>query len=162
MRNLFTLMLVAVTVLALAACGGNSGNATNSGNHDHDHDHEHGHGHGDEHGEAHSLGEKDLDGGYHVHAAVVGELHDAKEGVFEVKVTKDDKPAKGAMVTAWIVDTDGKESGHATGEWNEKESFYDCHVALAKEPGEGAKLVVRVMHEGTDAKATFNLPHDEH
>ncbi len=159
MRKLFGLMLMGAMALVLAGCGGDAHNHNSTGGHDHDHGKD---GHGDEHGETHELGEKELKDGYHVHVALVGDMHDKGEGIFEVKVMKDDKPAKGATVTAWITHAGKSDPPRAVGEWSEAEGYYDCHVIKDKELPEGAKLHVRVLHEKTDQTATFDLPHDEH
>lgn len=150
MRLLMTLMLA----LMLAACGNDHSHDADGGHHDGGEQH----GHGDEHGEAHPIGHADIEDGYHVGAARVGELEAGKEGVFEIHVRKDGKDLTNATVIGWLVDGEGKEvTRRESGEFMSEEKVYDLHMTLPPEMKEGMVLHVRIRHEQTDQTATIPL-----
>jgi hypothetical protein len=150
MKRAGTVIVAALMIALLGACGsgntanGNAGNAGKADNHA-------GHGHGDEHGEAHELGEKKV-GAYELHVSRVE--HDSKtEGVFEIKVMKDGKSVKDAPVDVWVGDATGKElSPVAKGEWMDDEGLFDCHVTLPADTS-GARLWVRLRPADTKLDA---------
>jgi hypothetical protein len=152
-RSLMTLL--ATLVLTLAACG----------KHDHEdgHTHDNGksgtsHGHSHEHGKEHPLGQMDLEGGYHVGASRMGDLHAGQEAMFEIHVKKDGKAIGDASVTAWLGDADGKElTRPANCTWMTGEDLYDAHIMLPAEWPEGTRLWVRIRHAEADRTASFRL-----
>jgi hypothetical protein len=154
MKRVFAVLLAACAVAMLAACGGGN-NATNAPTDNRAHD---GHGHGDEHGEAHKIGEKQI-GDYMVEVARV-ESKETKEGIYEIKVTKDGKSVKDVPVDAWIGDKDGKHiTEPAGGEWMEEEGLYDCHVRMP-EKLDGARLWVQLRTAAPFPKGDFDVDHD--
>ncbi|MCC6573004.1 MAG: hypothetical protein IT462_04360 [Planctomycetes bacterium] len=135
MKKLTLLLLVLVSVITLAACGGanntpvNNAPKTDGGHKDH--------GHGDEHGKMTDLGKKKV-GDRDVEVGV-DEWKVGKEGVAEVKVSGDKIDVK------FWAEQDGKEiSPKKTGEWNGDEKLWDCHVELAKAKAGKAKLFVEI------------------
>ena len=161
MKKFLVVMLVAVSCLAIAACGGGENGAHNEDNHAEDgHDHD-GHGHGDSHaGEQHDLGHREKDGiSYGV--IQIGDADAGEEGVFEVHVMKDKNPITDAQVSVWIGDKDGKElEERAAGEWREDEDSFDCHVRIPKEMPEGAKLFVLIRKGDINIQDSFELARD--
>ncbi|MCA8917770.1 MAG: hypothetical protein KDB68_17005 [Planctomycetes bacterium] len=163
MKKLLVTMLITVSCLAIAACGGGGENGThNEGNHAEDgHDHD-GHDHGDAHdGEQHDLGHRMKDG-IHYGVTQIGDVEGGKEGIFEVHVMKDKDHLSDAQVSVWIGDKDGKElEERSAGEWRADEDCFDCHVRVPKDMPEGTKLFVLIRKGDLEIKDSFELGHDE-
>jgi hypothetical protein len=150
MRLLLTLLLT----LAIAACG----HSHDDNGHSHDNGRKGAHGAHDHHGEAHHIGHAELEDGYHIGAARVGELEAGKEGVFEIHVRKDGQDVANATVVAWLTDAEGKDvTRRPQGEFMSDENLYDVHVMLPPEMTAGMILRVRVLHAGKELTASFPL-----
>ena len=160
--NRWILLPVFAAALMFAGCGGgntaNTGGGGNTGNSAGGH----GHGHGDEHeGDAFDLGDREKDG-FKYEVVQIGDLKPGAEGVFEFRLTKDDKAITDVTVTAWIGDKDGKElTPRAAAVWSSDENCFDCHTALPKDLPADAKFWVSVKQGSSEIiKDSFEL-HNE-
>ncbi len=135
MKKAILLLLVLVSVITLAACGGANAPANNAAPKDKG-DH---HGKdGDDHGKMTEIGKKKV--GDKDVTVGVNEWKAGKEGVAEVETG-----GKLGEAPKFWAEQDGKPvSPKKSGEWVDDEKLYDCHVELATAKAGKVKFFVEI------------------
>lgn len=155
MKKLSLLLLVLVSTVVLAACGGGNAPANNAPVKDKDKGHkDHGHEH---HGERHDLGKKKIGD---MEVGVV-HIHDDKkpnEAVFEIKTGLAADKNKDLKVMVWLGDQDGKElSPRKQADYAKDHNDFDAHCEMPKDKPKKAWVWVEI----TGNKAGYEVKLDD-
>ncbi|MCC6573003.1 MAG: hypothetical protein IT462_04355 [Planctomycetes bacterium] len=129
MKNLILLLLVLVSVITLAACGGANAPSNNAAPKDKDAGHKDHHEH---EGDRFELGKKKI-GDMDVAVVYIHNAKEPNEAVFEVNTGLAGDKNKDLKVTVWIGDKDGKElSPKKTADYAKDHNDFDGHCEVPK------------------------------